>query len=121
MRIAVTYENGNVFPHFGRTAQFLIVDVEKSIITQAQVVDAVGCGHGALANFLAEQKVDALICGGIGGCAQEALAAAGIRLYAGVSGDADEAAVALASGDLTYDAAPRCDHHSCESHGCGHT
>ena len=78
MRIAVTYENGNIFQHFGHTEQFKIYEVEGSEIKNSEVVDTNGSGHGALADFLKERKVDKLICGGIGGGAKAALAEAGI-------------------------------------------
>ncbi|MGM9660614.1 MAG: DUF134 domain-containing protein [Faecousia sp.] len=126
MRVAVTYENGEIFQHFGHTEQFKLYDVENGKIIASQVVDTNGSGHGALAGVLSALNVDALICGGIGGGAQAALAAAGIRLYGGVSGSADAAAEALASGTLTFDPNARCDHHehhgeghNCGSHGCG--
>ena len=80
MRIAVTYENGNIFQHFGHTEQFKIYEVEGSEIKNSEVVDTNGSGHGALADFLKERKVDKLICGGIGGGAKAALAEAGIEL-----------------------------------------
>lgn len=121
MRIAVTYENGDIFQHFGHTEQFKLYDVEDGTITNEQVIDTNGSGHGALAGFLLSARVDALICGGIGMGAQMALADAGIRLYGGVQGSADEAARALAEGRLSYDPDARCDHHE-HHHGgdCGH-
>ena len=67
MRIAVTYENGEIFQHFGHTEQFKIYDVEDGNIISSEVMDAGGSGHGALAGFLSTLKVDVLICGGIGG------------------------------------------------------
>ena len=126
MRIAVTYENGEIFQHFGHTEQFGLYDVEDGKIVSSEVVDTAGSGHGALAGMLSALHVDALICGGIGGGAQQALAAAGIRLYAGVTGSADAAAQALAEGKLACNANATCSHHgehhegSCGSHGCGH-
>lgn len=122
MRIAVTYENGQIFQHFGHTAQFKIYDVQDGKILSARVVDTQGSGHGALAGVLAALQVDALICGGIGGGARMALDEAGIRLYGGVSGSADEAALALAEGRLTFDPDAHCDHHDHhgEGHDCGH-
>ena len=125
MRIAVTYENGEIFQHFGHTEQFKIYDVEDGKIISSKVVDAGGGGHGALAGVLSALKVDALICGGIGGGAQNALAQAGIRLFGGVSGNADEAVNALLAGNLGYNPNVHCDHHdheaghSCGDHGCG--
>ncbi len=121
MRIAVTYENGEIFQHFGHTEQFKLYDVEDGEITGEQVLDTNGSGHGALAGFLQAAGVDALICGGIGMGAQMALADAGIRLYAGVQGPADEAVKALAAGTLAYDPDAHCDHHGHHSDGeCGH-
>ncbi len=118
MKIAVTYENGNVFPHFGHTEQFKLYDIEDGKVVCTQIVDTAGNGHGALAGFLSGQKVDTLICGGIGAGAQAALAEAGIRLYGGVSGGADEAVNRLIAGDLAYDQDVHCDHHG-EGHHCG--
>ena len=120
MRIAVTYENGEIFQHFGHCAQFRLYDVEDGKIVNTQMVDTNGSGHGALAGFLQAVKADALICGGIGMGAQMALADAGIRLYAGVTGSADEAAKALAEGRLEYDPDARCDHHEHHGDDCGH-
>lgn len=120
MRIAVTYENGQVFQHFGHTGQMKLYDVEQGQITKEQVVDTTGSGHGALAGFLSDRTVDTLICGGIGAGAQMALAQAGIKLYGGVTGGADDAVRALLAGTLVYNADVHCDHHDHEHHGhCG--
>lgn len=118
MRIAVTYENGNIFQHFGHTEQFKIYDVEGGNIKDSQIVSSVGSGHGALAGFLAGLNVDAVICGGIGAGAQNALSQAGITLYGGTSGGADDAVKALLSGKLDYNPKVSCNHHSHE-HSCG--
>ena len=128
MKIAVTYENGQIFQHFGHTEQFKVYDVEDGKIVSSEVVDTNGSGHGALAGFLAEQNVTVLICGGIGGGAQMALAEAGIKLYGGVSGSCDSAVGAFLANDLGYNPNVKCDHHdhehndgahSCGDHGCG--
>ena len=110
MKIAVTYEDGQVFQHFGHTAQFKLYEAKDGKILSSKIVDTNGSGHGALAGFLAAQGVDTLICGGIGGGAQAALAEANIRLLGGVQGSADEAVAAFLSG--------KCSHH--EHHGEGH-
>ena len=126
MKIAVTYENGEIFQHFGHTEQFKLYTVENGTITAVEVVDTNGSGHGALAGFLLEHNVDTLICGGIGGGAQNALAQAGIQLYGGVSGNADEAVNALLTGTLGYNPNVHCSHHdhegeghACSEHSCG--
>lgn len=119
MKIAVTYENGQVFQHFGHTEQFKVYDVADGKIVSARVVDTNGSGHGALGGFLRELGVDTLICGGIGGGAQNALTEAGIRFYGGVTGNADQAVEALLSGGLAFDPDVHCDHHDHEGHEHG--
>ena len=125
MKIAVTYENGNIFQHFGHTEAFKIYDIEDGRIAASRVEDTNGSGHGALAGVLKEWKVDTLICGGIGAGAQIALAEAGIKLYGGASGSADAAVEALLAGKLDYNPDVQCSHHGehhggeCGSHGCG--
>lgn len=129
MRIAVTYENGTIFQHFGHTEAFKVYDVENGSIVKTEVVNTNGSGHGALAGVLSALGANVLICGGIGGGAQMALAEAGIKLYGGVSGDADEAVNAFIAGKLDFNPDVHCDHHdhehgnephACGDHGCGH-
>ena len=119
MKIAVTYENGNVFPHFGHTEQFKVYDIEDGKVAGAHIADTNGSGHGALSELLSSLKVDTLICGGIGAGAQTALADAGIQLYGGVSGSADDAVNALLDGTLSYNPDVQCSHHGHEHHGEG--
>ena len=98
MKIAVTFENGKVFQHFGHTEQFKIYEAEDGKIISSQVVDTMGQGHGALAGFLKEHQVTDLICGGIGGGARQA----------------------LAEGKLTFDPDAECSHHGEGHHREGH-
>ena len=121
MKIAVTYENGNVFQHFGHTETFKVYEVEDGKIVSSKVVGSDGAGHEALAGLLAGHEIDVLICGGIGGGAQAALAAQGIELCAGAQGDADAAVEAYLRGELVNTGA-NCDHHDHHDHeegGCG--
>lgn len=127
MRIAVTYENGQIFQHFGHTEAFKIYNVENGKIVSESILNSNGSGHGALATLLSGNAVDVLICGGIGGGAQMALAQAGIKLYGGVSGKADDAVKALINNTLDFNPDVKCNHHeeghehhgNCESGGCG--
>lgn len=121
MRIAITYENGNVFQHFGHTEQFKMYDVENNKVTTEQIIDTNGQGHGALSELLKASGADILICGGIGGGAQIALSEAGIKLFGGVSGNADNAVRAYLDGKLAFDPNVHCEHHEHygEGHSCG--
>ncbi len=120
MKIAVTFENGNIFQHFGHTEKFKIYTVEDDRIINLQIINTNGSGHGALAGFLKENEVDVLICGGIGGGAQNALTEAGIKFFGGVQGSADGAVMAYLQGKLSFNPDVHCDHHDHE-HGEGHT
>lgn len=132
MKIAVTHENGQVFQHFGHTKEFKVYEVEDGKIVSSEIVDTNGQGHGALAGLLADEDIKVLICGGIGGGARNALAQAGIELYPGAVGDADEQVASFIQGKLVYDPNTMCNHHShaegeaCGEHGhhkggCGHS
>lgn len=119
MKIAVTYDNGNVFQHFGKTEKFKVYEVEDQKVVSSEVIESNGVGHGALAGLLAEQDIAVLICGGIGGGAQAALNEAGIELCAGAEGNTDEVVEAYLRGELVSSGA-NCDHHHHEEgHSCG--
>lgn len=125
MRVAATYENGEIFQHFGRTPAFKVYEIENGAIVRSGMLDPEGAGHGALIGVLMESGVNALICGGIGPGAANSLTQAGITLYAGISGSADAAAEALAAGTLEQNTDANCNHHEQghehgEGEGCGH-
>lgn len=117
MRIAVTYDNGEIFQHFGHTEEFKVYEVEDNKVVSSEVVGSEGQGHGALAGLLSGKGIDVLICGGIGGGAQAALAERGIELCSGATGSADEAVEAYLRGER-QSAGCTCDHHG-EGHACG--
>ena len=121
MKVAVTYENGQIFQHFGHSENFKIYETEGKNIVRAEVIGADGAGHSALAAVLKDKGVEVLICGGIGNGAVTALSEAGIDVYSGADGEADAAVEAYLNGDLAS-AGVNCDHHHEheEGHGCGH-
>ena len=118
MKIAATYDNGKIFQHFGRTEDFKVYAIQDGKVVSSEVIGSNGVGHGALAGLLGDRAVDVLICGGIGGGAQAALAQAGVELCAGASGDADQAVEAYLKGELVSSGA-NCDHHHEDGHDCG--
>ena len=101
MKIAIPYENGMVFQHFGHTAEFKFYEVENGQVTASEVVSTNGQGHGALVGFLAHAQ-------------------AGIQLFGGISGPADAAVADYLAGKLRFDPNAHCDHHDHgEGHHCG--
>lgn len=120
MKIAVSYEDGNIFQHFGHSKMFKIYEIDGQNIVDTKIIEAQGSGHSALATMLDDINVDALICGGIGNGAMEALVQMGIEVCSGVSGDADEAVAEYLNGSLESQGV-NCDHHNNgEEHSCGH-
>ena len=123
MKIAATYENGNVFGHFGHTEYFKVYDIEDNKVVSSVVIGNDGLGHGALAGLLNNNKIDVLICGGMGMGAKIALSEMGIKVCAGVTGSADKAVEAYLNGTLVYSEDANCDHHNhehaCGEHSCG--
>ena len=116
MKIAVTYEDGMVFQHFGRTQQFKVYDVEDGKVVSSRVIGNDGLSHGALGEILMREKVEVFICGGIGGGARDMIASRGIKLIPGVSGNADQAVEQYLKGTLDFDPNAACHAHG--DHQC---
>ncbi len=119
MKLATTYENGEIFQHFGRTEQFKVYEIVDKEIKSSEVVGNNGAGHGQLVTVLKDMGVETLICGGIGGGAKQMFAQAGIALYPGAMGNADDVVKAFVAGNLDYDPETCCDHHD-HDHEEGH-
>ncbi len=122
MKIAVTYENGQIFQHFGHTKKFKIYEVEDKKIVSTEILDSGEFGHESLTVLLKNKGVEILICGGIGPGAQNALLQQGIIFRGGCSGNADEQVEKFINGKLQYDPNVTCNHqhHHEEGHSCGH-
>lgn len=115
MKVAITYDDGEVFQHFGRTEFFKVYEVKDEQIVGTGMIHSNGIAHGALVGLLRENGVEALICGGIGGGAKNMVESEGIKLYPGVSGNADGVAADFAAGKLKYNV-----HAECHDHGHDH-
>lgn len=123
MKLAITYDPTNqcIFQHFGKTETFKVYTVENNEVKDVHLLGSNGQGHGALAGLLSDAGIDAIVCGGIGEGAQNALKAKNIKVYCGVNGNCDMAAIAFAEGTLVYSENHTCDHHGHHhENGCGH-
>ena len=126
MKIAVPYENGMIFQHFGKSTVFKIYNVVDFKVTDTQIVNSDVTGHTGLSELLRSNMVNCVICGGIGTGAKNMLNKFGIELYPGVAGMADNAVEKLLNGTLIYNLDSFCNHHhgeeehSCsgDCHGC---
>lgn len=123
MKAAIPVKDGEVFQHFGKASAFRIYDLDQADgkVEGSVDMEPEASGHGYLSDFLAQQGVSVVVCGGIGGPARQALEDAGILVISGVEGLADEAAKSLAAGSLEAGDSTACDHkdHD-EAAGGGH-
>ncbi len=119
MKIALTYENGKVFQHFGHTEKIKIYEIKNGDIVSEDIIDTSASGHEKLVEFLQKNNIEVLICGGIGEGAKNALSEAGIQLYGGVSGNIEEVIKDYIEGELKYNENVNCEHHHIEGeHHC---
>ncbi len=118
-KVAITYENGEIFGHFGKCPSFLIADTDGKTVLSKNIVPTNGSGHSALFSFLAELGVHTVICGGIGQGARDALENGKIEVIAGQSGSAEAALMFYLNGDLKDNPAGKCNHHHTDGHACG--
>ena len=66
MKLAIPYEEGQIFQHFGKTPAFKIYDIANGQVGGSMVFPTGGQGHGALAGLLRALGSGAVVCGGIG-------------------------------------------------------
>ena len=124
MKIAVTYDNGEIFQHFGHTEQFKIYEIENDKVINEEIIDTNGTGHGLLGELLISKGVNVLICGGLGSGASNILEENNIKVYPGVVGTVDKVIEDFINDRLNYDENKKCDHHehehehNCENHDC---
>jgi len=111
MIVAITYENGNVFMHYGKTRQFAIYDIDNNIITNKKIIDCGEYSHHTLADLLALNNVDTLICGGCGMHAVESLEAKNIKIFNNASGNVDDVIKEFIAGNLKFSGPTNCGCH----------
>lgn len=112
MKIAVPYDNGVVSQHFGKSEQFKIYTIADFVVTSTEILTVVCGGHNNIADFLAMNMVNCVICGGIGSGAVNALGRYGIEVCASVKGVCDEAVNKWLDGSLIYSTVLMCNHNT---------
>ena len=118
MKIAVPYEDGILFEHFGRAKEFKVYAIDDLKPVEGEVVTPDDLSHVGVAKYLKGIGVDLVICGGIGDSAREAIENEHMLLFSGVTGGADDVIERFLEGTLDYGEGSSCDHHG-EDHSCG--
>ena len=118
MIVATTYQDGQIFQHFGRCEEFKLYDIQDGKVVSSAVIGSNGYTHGGLVSVLITNRVEVLICGGIGGGARNLIEGQGIKLLPGAQGDSDACVAAFIAGSLEYDPDTECHHHDGGDHAC---
>ncbi len=119
MKIAITHENGDVFQHFGQTKEFKVYEIEDGSTSDGKILSSGTYSHGGLADLLKQNNVNVLICGGIGEGAKNMLEQCGIKVFPGISGNADTVIAQMAKGQLTQIQKSTCGEHDHDhNHEC---
>lgn len=120
LRIAVTTDDqDNVFQHFGGCEKFAIYEIQDGQLESKEYVAATGSGHDELSQMMKEQKVNVLICGGIGQSAMMALLQNGIQVIPGQTGDINVAVASFLDGGVIPSSQSTCSGHDSDDCGCG--
>jgi predicted Fe-Mo cluster-binding NifX family protein len=120
MRIAISTEGNEVFPHFGRSPVFTIADVVDGRVSGKEIIPNPGHQPGFIPRFLNEKGVQLVITGGMGARAQDIFRELGMETVLGVSGNVDEVIERFVTGTLAGGAS-LCDHGAGKGHGVGKT
>ena len=103
MRVAIAYSGDGTVADFKDALEFKLYDIENSKVTFAQAIEVRKDWYMSVAEFLAEQQTDAVICKGIGRGAVSSFREGRIKVYAGVEGNADDALASFIKGSLSFD------------------
>ncbi|KAF1084881.1 Dinitrogenase iron-molybdenum cofactor [Sporotomaculum syntrophicum] len=118
MKIALPHEYGYVNQHFGKSREFVIVELSGGQIIDKKIISAeqMQHNHEGLAGLLRDEQVDTVIVGGIGAGALQPLKANGLQVITGISGKIDDVVVKYTLGHLPSNSAASCDNHdvNCE-------
>ena len=119
MKVAICFDKGRVFQHFGRTKEFKIYEIKDNKVTDFYYVEVNGEGCSTLVPVLKANHINVLICGGLGEGAFNHLTEAGIIVVSGVEGEVDEVIGEFNEGTLKYSETPNCHHHD-HDENCHH-
>ncbi|WP_457557215.1 NifB/NifX family molybdenum-iron cluster-binding protein [Candidatus Harpocratesius sp.] len=103
MRVAIAEENGHVSLHFGRTRNYLFVDFEDGKVINKKLVPnpgAVNHTPGQLPAFVAENKADWIVAGGMGPMAVNLFLQNNIKVVTGVQGSTEDVIQRIIDGTL---------------------
>ncbi len=104
MKIAVAYENGEIYGHFGHCPQFALYEYGEYVsdCIKTLVDTSMLSGHQQMADKMKALDVEAVLCGNMGDEGRALLLSYGIVPVVGYSGDADTAADLLVTGRLPF-------------------
>lgn len=114
MKIAVSYNSGDVYGHFGKTSTFAVYEIDGGNILSREIKDTEGKSHGELVDLLYSWNINVVFVGGIGSHAIDLLKEKGINVYTGVTGEVEKNVIDFLNGKLNHN--PSMVHQCSHSH-----
>ncbi len=112
-KIAIPTNDGKLWVHFGKAPQVTFVTIDNNKVIAKEVKDSPAHGHGVMAEFLAENGVEEVVCGGLGAGAIQTLGEKNISIHAGAPAiDIDELMKTYLDGTIVYGDG-KCNHDHC--------
>ena len=108
MRIAIPVHGDEVFSPMGEAEAFHFYEDDHGRITRQFLVPMEKAGLDSALELLEQYGIDALICGAVSDEERHAVGTAGVMLFPGVSGKADDAALGFLSGSVISDPNNHC-------------
>ena len=112
MKIAIPTANGKLCMHFGHCEKFALIDVDPETKTIEGSIELDPPAHepGVLPRWLAEQKTNLIIAGGMGQRAQDLFTQQGIQVLVGAPSESPEHLVQNYLADSLATGTNACDH-----------
>ncbi len=101
-RVALACENGSISEVFGKTEEFLLLDLEDGKVLRQQNITVSRDWYQSIAEYLIEQQTDVVICGAIGRGARSTFAGANVKVYGGVTGEIGKITEDYLKGNLVF-------------------
>lgn len=119
MRIAIATNDGKVSGHFGHCEGFTVYSIEDNKIHSEEFLKSPKHQPGVLPKFLANNRVNLIMAGGMGAKAQQIFNTEDIEVVVGVAGTLDEVIKEYLEGTIESSNAV-CNDHAHHDQGCSH-
>ncbi|WP_423363585.1 NifB/NifX family molybdenum-iron cluster-binding protein [Mycoplasma sp. P36-A1] len=116
MKIAMPYEDGKIFQHYGKSKQVIIYTIEEGKVLAEEVITLDLKPEQSIANVLKQNGVSTIVVGHLGQGAIDSIEKEGLDIIRGIDLDTATVAQMYADGSLKSNNQDVCDHDHDHSH-----